>query len=456
MNLYTSYRAILFSLGMALVICTLYIYLMAIAAEYIAWALVALTQIGFIALALGSAFYATTIKVEDKTDEQMKYGALIMAAISGIFALIFCILIWCFFKQLKLAIEIINCSADFLAATKRVLTVPFLYYVFLALFFIFWLACVICVESMGRIEPNPGNKIAYIPLDKNIEWDDRKALGKMVNYMLAFLIFGLIWFTFFLQASSNFVVMVTASTYYFSGGKDEATGEWKDGSGDLRKGFQWSWIYHFGSLAFGSLIIAIIFTIRVVVYYFFKKLEKASGDNALVKCVSCLVQCFLKCLQEIIEYINRAAYAFMAISGQSFCYSAYNGLLLNMKHGAKFGFANFLAKAFMLLGKVGLTVLNVFLTWLFMKHVTGGGSDLADPYAPLIIVAIFTFLIVSVFLGLFDESVLAMMTCTTADMDMNGTCKWGPASLHEVIKELFGSDDDEEKKDEEKANANTV
>jgi hypothetical protein len=52
---------------------------------------------------------------------------------------------------LKISIEIINCSADFLAATKRLIAVPFLYFIFMFMFFLFWLASMISVESMGRI-----------------------------------------------------------------------------------------------------------------------------------------------------------------------------------------------------------------------------------------------------------------------------------------------------------------
>jgi choline transporter-like protein 2/4/5 len=127
--------------------------------------------------------------------------------------------------------------------------------------------------------------------------------------MIAFLCFGMVWFVFFLQASNNYVVMVTAATYYFNSSREET------GSGEMGTAFRYAWINNFGSLAFGSLIIAIIFTIRVIAYYVCKKAEKMSGDNAAIRCISCAVQCFLKCLEEIIEYINKAAYAFMAISG---------------------------------------------------------------------------------------------------------------------------------------------
>jgi hypothetical protein len=116
-----------------------------------------------------------------------------------------------------------------------------------------------------------------------------------------------------------------------------------------------------------------------------------------------------------------------------------------MKHGGKFAFANFLANIFMLLGKVGLTVLNVFVTWMFMKHVTGTSSEVSNPYGPLGVVGLISYMIVSVFLGLFDEAVLAMMTSVTADMDMHGHPKWGPQSLHEVLDNLEEHPDDDAK-----------
>lgn len=75
-----------------------------------------------------------------------------------------------------MSIEIINTSADFLASTKRLLIVPFIYYAMMFLFFMFWLGAIISVESLGKISPdmNP----PYYPLKKKVTWDDRKELGK--------------------------------------------------------------------------------------------------------------------------------------------------------------------------------------------------------------------------------------------------------------------------------------
>lgn len=195
-------------------------------------------------------------------------------------------------------------------------------------------------------------------------------------------------------------------------------------------------VNHVGSLGFGSLIIAIIFTIRVVVYTICKKAEAASGDNKFVKMLSCMVQCFLKCFEEIIDYINKSAYAFMSIAGQSFCSSAKNGLLLQVKHGGEFMFANYLASMFVFLGKIGITVLNVFCCYWIMKYVTKDIAEGVNLGGPLMMVALTTYATVNIFLGLFDESVLAMMTCLCADNDINDGTKWGPPTFHDKIKKV--------------------
>jgi len=171
-----------------------------------------------------------------------------------------------------------------------------------------------------------------------------------------------------------------------------------------------------------------------------------TNDNPVVKALVCLVSCFLKCLEEVMEYINKAAYAYMAISGSSFCNSALNGLLLQFKHGLKFGFANLLASGFIMLGKIGLTVLNCVITWFYIKQTkkTADDNDISNPYGPLVIVALTTFMLVSIFLGMFDEAVLALMTSFCADLDINGHPKWGPESLHKAIKKIeseVGDDD---------------
>ena len=433
----------MFSMVTSLVLSVLYIYLMSYFAEYLAWGLIFLVQVGLFVIAAAGFIYYTQA---GEKKENKGTAALITGILFLLLAIIFAIAVYCGWKQLTLAVEVINCSADFLTETKKLIGVPILYYVMLFVFFLFWVGSMISVESMGNIQPKVTDSI---PLSKTITWEDRKSEGKTVNLMMGYLTFGLIWFTFFLEHSNDYVTMVTASTFYFSSTRR------KVGEGQVSTAFKWAWVQNFGSLAFGSLCVAIIFTIRITVQYLAKKAVKESGDNKVIKCIACMAVCLLKCLEEIMEYITKAGYAFMAVSGESFCKAALHGLMLQMSHGVTFAFAKLLAQMFILLGKIGLTILNTVLTYYYMKMVSTDGG-IQDFLGPMIMVALTTFLLVSVFLGIFDVTVISMLTCTAADMDLhNGDNKWGPKTLHEVIDKLNGVEGSD-KDDKEEKEGNTL
>jgi len=133
-----------------------------------------------------------------------------------------------------------------------------------------------------------------------------------------------------------------------------------------------------------------------------------------MSCAKCLVRCF----ESIIEYLNKIAYAYMAVSGDSYCESAWNGFLLNLKHCAKFSFATMLASMFVFLGKLFITVLNCGTFFLIMKYGTKSIDHLSSMWGPIIIIAISTFVTAQIFLGLFDEATIATLHCLAIDMDL--------------------------------------
>ncbi|KAF9192182.1 putative choline transporter, neither null mutation nor overexpression affects choline transport [Haplosporangium sp. Z 767] len=67
-----------------------------------------------------------------------------------------------------------------------------------------------------------------------------------------------------------------------------------------------------GSICFGSLIIAIIQTLRTIA-------NMARGDSdGIMAFVACLIDCLLACLQGIAEFINKYAFAQVATYGKSY------------------------------------------------------------------------------------------------------------------------------------------
>ena len=120
-------------------------------------------------------------------------------------------------------------------------------------------------------------------------------------------------------------------------------------------------------------------------------------------------ECYINCLEKLTDYINEAAYAYMAVAGESFLSSAWNGFLLHCKHLLRFSFANLIAKVFMFIGKVGITVGNVFTLLFIMRSITGDTKEVSSLLGPILVVALWTYFTASVFLGLFDTAVMAMI-----------------------------------------------
>lgn len=177
------------------------------------------------------------------------------------------------------------------------------------------------------------------------------------------MLFGILWITAWIEYANCFVVMVGAASYYFSSSREKG-----EGSASICKGFKYAYLHHAGSIAAGAFIIALIRFIRIVFMYFAKQAEKASGDNTMVKMVAACGASILKCIEDICDYINKSAYAYMAVTGENFCTCAWGGALLNLKHLFKFQMAMFLASAFILLGKLAIVFGNCYFCWFLMAR----------------------------------------------------------------------------------------
>jgi hypothetical protein len=84
---------------------------MSIFAEYLAWAIVILTLVGFMVMGAGGFYYYTSVDASSSK----KSMAIMMGFLCTILAIVFSVLLWCGWSHVKLAIEMVNASADFLA-----------------------------------------------------------------------------------------------------------------------------------------------------------------------------------------------------------------------------------------------------------------------------------------------------------------------------------------------------
>lgn len=84
--------------------------------------------------------------------------------------------------------------------------------------------------------------------------------------------------------------------------------------------------YSFGSICFGSLLVAIVQTLRALV----KNARNNDDANAILVCV---LDCILSCIQGLIEYFNKWAFVYVGIYGYGYCEAGKNVMTLFSNRG---------------------------------------------------------------------------------------------------------------------------
>ena len=94
----------------------------------------------------------------------------------------------------------------------------------------------------------------------------------------------------FIGAVYIFVIAFATVLWYYNHGANEEL------DSPILRGFKMAFRYHFGSLAFGALILAIVQFLQTIVEVFKRQSEAAVGDSAacfeyICNCVRCCLAC---------------------------------------------------------------------------------------------------------------------------------------------------------------------
>ena len=123
----------------------------------------------------------------------------------------------------------------------------------------------------------------------------------------------------------------------------------------------------------------------------------------------------------------------MAITGEPYCKSAWNAMLLNLKHLWKFYFAQTIAGWFTFIGYLVITIVNIGL-YMAIVYASGMHNNMSSVIGPVIILLFISLFICHLFLGLFDEAVTGTLFSLAVDMDLNrGEPQYGPPDLHKGL-----------------------
>ncbi|XP_066993399.2 choline transporter-like 2 [Anabrus simplex] len=266
-----------------------------------------------------------------------------------------------------------------------------------------------------------------------------RELDTYLDYMHVLNIFGFFWGLFFMSAFGEMVLAGTFATWYWTFKKSDVP------FFTLTHSLLRTLRYHLGTLAFGSLILAICRMIRVMLEYLNKKLGKY--DNAFVRAVMCCLRCFFWCLEKFIRFINRNAYIMCAIHGKNFCKSARDAFNLLMRNIIRVFVLDKVTDFLLFLGKFMITAGMVALSFYFfgdklqfeeVPEIHNAVPDLNYYFVPVIVIGIGTYFITSVFFGVYAMAVDTLFLCFLEDCERNDGSPEKPYFMSKHLMKILG------------------
>ena len=166
-------------------------------------------------------------------------------------------------------------------------------------------------------------------------------------------------------------------------------------------------IYHLGTVAFGSLIVAIIRFIRTLLEYIERKYLAAT--NGFIKYLLWFCKCCLWCLEKFMRFINRNAYIMCAIKSTNFCKSARDAFNLLMRNLVRVVVLDNVVDFLLFLGKLAIVLITGTVSYLAFS---GQIPDIADEvpslnffYTPVIFIVLGSYFIASSFFSVYAMAV---------------------------------------------------
>lgn len=353
-------------------------------------------------LLIGGGFYvyysSARYEMGDNTEKVMKGLGIMIWILAGIYA---CLLACCY-RRIQLAISIVDAASDFVGTTPRVFAIPFVFFFFSASFIIWWVISAIWVFSVGEVEYS-GSIIA------NIKWNTT------TRYVWIYHLFGLFWISAFIIGCSQFLVAAVCSLWYFSYGAKS------DDHGHRNMVTAWGWLtkYHVGSVAFGSLIIAIMEMIKVIFEYIRRKYADLIGKNLIMKVIVCCVRCCIWCLDYCVKHITKNAYIQIALTGNSFCQAAWQTFWLVVRNAGRFSVVTGIGNLLMFIGKAVNIVVSGWIAYLILMNEKNLKENVQSPIFPVIVVVFIAYLLSSVFISLFSFSATTILHCFIVDSELS-------------------------------------
>ena len=405
-----------------IVAIVIYMALTYYCAGIIIWFIIFSVLLGFVSMGLMFMYLATDCNstcVGRYTDEQ-KSSYQNVGIVFMVLGLLWTAFICCMRSRIQFAIAILKEVSLVLKDVKSMFLLPVVKFILIGGFYIYWIAVMGGLGSSGKFQKVENATYTVTTVDsKTLEFvEEKMAFDDATMNAMYYHIFGLLWTNALFIALMNFMIASATSQWYFASVENgEKQFEGNPSVNALSLGY-WT---HFGTMVFGSLIVAVAEAARMVIEYMTKQMEKQSPDNKLVKCLACMINCCARCIENCLKYISTQAYIFTAIFGTGFwssCLKLFQFLSANF---ARIGTAQSLGRLVVKLGRAFVMVFSMAGTFAIVTYLSPWKETVTNPYLVVLVVGLLSYVMAVVAFEVFGMAMDTLIMCFVADEKMNGT-----------------------------------
>ncbi|XP_075161279.1 choline transporter-like 2 [Haematobia irritans] len=249
------------------------------------------------------------------------------------------------------------------------------------------------------------------------------------KWYIYFNVFIYFWVTFFIAAYCEMVLACTFAMWYWTFEKKNIP------SAPLLKAVGITTLYHLGTIAFGSLILAICRMIRWILETIEKKLKLY--DNAVVKAIICCMKCFFWLLENFLRFLNRNAYIMCAMHSTSFCQSSRKSFTLITQNILRVFAVDNVANFLFFLSKLLMTGCTSYTMYLILITYPEF-IPITYPLVPVSLVAVMGYILADVIFSTYSMAVDTLFFCFLEDSSENDGSAEKPFYMSKELRKLLG------------------
>ncbi|KAL7683707.1 putative choline transporter [Plasmopara halstedii] len=354
--------------------------------------------------------------------DQTYYWALACYIFTGT-TLLLLLLLFFMCSRIQLAIGIIREASKALQSMPMLTFYPFIPTFFAVILVAYWIVTATFIATSDHLVIPSTFPVNGTFLHYNDTTQVQIQEKKNRKYFMLYHLFGLLWTNQVIQAAAYTTIAGAFCEYYWTRNKQEIRRR------PVLRSIWRTLRYHFGSIAFGSLILTWVQILRIICAYMDENLNRLKQINKVWKVVRMCLQVLLWCFENCLKFLNKNTFILIAMTGQSFGPAMKDSFLLLQTHAARIATVSILTRFLTLIGKVFVTTFSMLSMFLLIRYpphevprfLVGDLANLTNPLLPMLLVGLLSYTTSCFFFDVYGTGIESILLCFCKDCHVNKT-----------------------------------